>query len=27
LCKAALQAYKDKNGPLMDENNNEVVFP
>jgi len=27
LCKAALLAYKDKNGPLMDENNSEVVFP
>ncbi|MDI3320948.1 DUF4843 domain-containing protein [Pinibacter soli] len=27
LCKAALQAYKDKYGPLMDENNSEVVFP
>lgn len=27
LCKAALQAYKAENGPLLDENNNEVVFP
>ncbi|MBV4358206.1 DUF4843 domain-containing protein [Pinibacter aurantiacus] len=27
LCKAALLAYKNKYGPLMDENNSEVVFP
>lgn len=27
LCKVALQEYVAKNGPLLDENNNEVIFP
>jgi hypothetical protein len=27
LCKNALQQYNELHGPLMDENNNEVIFP